>query len=154
MTIENKFDKVFGPTGSTAGTILLFAGIAILFISWSGIFLILTGAFTAFTNTSAIINTDNKHVKYSNNIFGIIKSGKWVHLTPSMSIGIKKSKKTYRAYSRSNRVLDITNSDFRVMLFDDKNKVVMPLSKCKNLKSAQDEALQLADILNLKSKVK
>jgi hypothetical protein len=137
MTTRNKLDKVFGPVGTSAGIFLFAAGLIITFFSLPGLILVLIGAFVGFTSTSTLIDFDKKRIRFSNNLFGIIPIGQWIYIQTDMKIGIKKSNKVWRAYSRSNRTLDIANNDYRLILYDSKGKEIIPLQKSDNLDSAK-----------------
>lgn len=137
MTTKNKLDKSFGPVGTSAGIFLFAAGLIITFFSLPGLILVLIGAFVGFTSTSTLIDFDKKRIRFSNNIFGIIPIGQWISIQTDMKIGIKKSNKVWRAYSRSNRTLDIANNDYRLILYDSKGKEIMPLQNSDNLDSAK-----------------
>ena len=97
-----KFDKAFGPVASFSGYVILIAGLIATYFSLTGLILVLFGAFVGLTNYCTTIDYANRKAKFSNNIFGFIKIGKWLDITESMRIGIKKSNTTYRTYSRSN----------------------------------------------------
>lgn len=149
MIIKNRLDKSFGPAGTFAGMIIFIAGIILSYFYLSAAFLILIGGFVGFTSTSAIIDYDKKRIKFSNDIFGIIPSGKWVQILPNMKIGIKESNQTYRTYSQGNRSLDIDNRDFRLILFDSDNKEIMPIKKYNTLDLAKAEHETTGNLLGL-----
>jgi len=67
-----------------------------------------------------------------------------------MKIGIKKSKKLWRTYSRSNRTLDMEITDFRIILYDSKDKLIMPLKKTNSIESAKVEQVILGNQLGLR----
>lgn len=137
MKIRNKLDKAFGPVGYMAGVFLFVAGLIISYFSLTGLTLVLIGAFVGFTSTSTLIDFDEKRLRFSNNIFGIIPIGKWISIQTDMKIGIKKSNKIWRINSRSNRTLDIADNDYRLILYDSKGKEIIPLQKSDNLDSAK-----------------
>lgn len=137
MTTRNNLDKVFGPVGSTSGIFIFLVGLIMTYYSWSGLILALIGAFVGFTSTSTVIDFDKKRIRFSNNIFGIFPIGPWVLIKTDMKVGIKKSHKVWRAYSRSNRTFDMANNDYRIMLYDAKGKELMPLQKANNLDTAR-----------------
>jgi len=149
MTTNNKLDKSFGPIGTVAGITIFIVGIILVFFSLSGLFLILLGAFVGFSSTSTFIDFDKKRIKFSNNLFGIIRAGKWLDIATDMKIEIKKSNKTWRAYSQGSRTLDISNQDFRIILYDSANKQIMPVMKTKTLDSAKIEIEKLSNQLGL-----
>lgn len=137
MITENKLDRVFGPIGSSAGIPLFVAGLIITYFSWTGLFLVLIGAFVGFTSTSALVDYEKRRLKFTNRIFGIFPVGKWVVVDKSMKIGIKKSNKVWRAYSRSNRPLDIADSDYRMILYDANGREIMPIQKFDSIDLAK-----------------
>lgn len=143
MIQNNRLDKAFGPIGSIAGVTLLIVGSITIFFSLSGLFLILLGAFIGFTSTSTFIDVENKRVRFSNNLFGIIQTGKWISIDPAMKIDIKQSNRTWRAYSRGSRSIDITDKDFRIILYDINDKPILNLMKAKTIESAKNECNNL-----------
>ena len=151
MKKNYRLDKSFGPTGVIAGIILLIVGIILTPFYVSGLFLILIGSFVGLSSTSTIVDYENKRMKFSNNLFGIISVGKWVAIENNMKVGIIKSKKTWRSYSRGNRTLDITNNDFRILLYDSENRQVMPIKKVDTMDIAKKEMEEIAENLGLSS---
>jgi hypothetical protein len=149
MIINNKLDKSFGPVGTAAGIFLFIIGIITLYSSWYGLILVLLGAFVGFSSTSTLIDSDNRRVKFLNNLFGIIQTGKWIFVNQDMKIGIRESNVTWRAYSRGNRPLDIDNKDFRLVLLDSENQEIMTLKKTDSLQSAKAELEILCNMLAL-----
>jgi hypothetical protein len=149
MIANNKLDKSFGPVGTSAGMILFFAGLVLSCFYFSGLILVLIGGFVGFTSTSALIDDNGKRVKFCNNLFGIVRTGKWIPIEPSMKIGIKESNQTYRAFSRGNRALDITKKDYRVILFDSGNREIMPLKRTDSLEAAKLELETMGNHLGL-----
>ena len=149
MIINNKLDKSFGPVGTSAGIFLFAIGIITLYTSWFGFILIVLGAFVGFSSTSTLVDYNNRRIKFSNNLFGIIRTGKWIAVNNDMKIGIWKSNVTWRAYSRSNRPMDFDNKDFRLVLLDSDNREIMPLKKTDSPESAKAELEILCNNLKL-----
>lgn len=147
--VINRFDKIFGPAGVSAGYALMIGGIVITYYSPYGIFFIILGAFLAFTHTSAAIDLEDKRVRFTNNLFGILKYGKWIEIRPEMSIVIKKNNTVYRSFSRSNRTLDIKTNNFRLFLCDENKNLLLPLKNSKALSDAKNAAEELAIQLNI-----
>lgn len=152
MIQNNKLDQSFGPIGTIAGGTLFLVGIILIFFSLSGLALILIGAFVGFTYSSTFVDIDNKRVRFSNNLFGVIKTGNWVNIEPSMNIVIEQSKRTWRAYSRGSRTVDITDKDFRLVLYDENNTQIIPLMKTHSLELAKNELESLKTRLHLNQK--
>jgi len=86
VIIKNKLDRTFGPFGSSTGFFLMLGGVLATYFSIFGLLLVIIGAFAAFTSTSALIDTDNKKIKYSDNLFGILPVGKWIDIKPDMKV--------------------------------------------------------------------
>ncbi len=149
MIIKNKLDKAFGPTGGAAGLFILVVGIATTFTSLFGLILILIGAFVGLSSTSTQIDFKKRRIKFSNNLFGFIPIGKWIAVETTMKIGITDSNVTWRSYSRGNRSLDVEEKDFRLVLFDQDSKELMPLKKTYSFESANTELELLCNKLDL-----
>lgn len=146
---NNRLDKSFGPVGTSAGVFLLLVGLVLFWFYPSGIILILIGGFVGFTSTSALIDIDGMRVKFCNNIFGIIRTGKWIPIEPTMKIGIRESNQTYRAFSRGNRMLDVNKKDYRLILFDSHNREIFPMKKMDTLEAAKAELEIMGNRLGL-----
>lgn len=149
MIIKNKLDKVFGPFGSSTGFFMFLGGIIATYFSLSGLVIVLVGAFVSFTTTSTLIDTTNKRVKHSNNIFGFIPLGAWISITPEMKLGLKKSHLGYRAYIRGTQPIDIHKNDIRVFLYNGDNKQLMPLKKFSSFETSKAGIKELGSILEL-----
>ena len=139
MITNNRLDKSFGPVGTIAGITIFIVGLILTFYSLSGLFLILIGAFVGFTSTSTLVDNANKRIKFSNNLFGFVQTGRWIEIEPKMKIGIIQSSRTWRAYSRSNRSSDVTDKDFRIILYDENKHQIMPIKKTVSLDLAEVE---------------
>jgi hypothetical protein len=149
MVIKNKLDTVFGPFGSSAGFFLFIGGMITIYFSLIGIVIAVIGAFVSFTSTSALIDTDNKRIKFVNNLFGIIRVGKWIDIKPEMRIGLNKSHMGYRAYTRANQPIDIHIKDVRIFLYGSDNKQIMPIKKFDSYESAKGELNNLSTLTGL-----
>jgi len=150
MISNNKLDQSFGPAGTSAGIVLFIAGLGItLFYSLFGIILIVIGAFVGFSNSGTRVDADQKRVKFSNNLFGCIPTGQWVTLDKEKKLGIKRSNRSWRNYSRSNRILDTSAKDYRIMLYDKNGQEIMPIKKYPTLKAAKAELEQMSQKLGL-----
>ena len=149
MIANNRLDTAFGPVGTSSGIFLFVAGLILTCFYFSGLILVVVGAFVGFTYESTLVDDDKKRVKFSNNLFGIIKTGKWIRIEPSMKIGIKELSITWQTHSRGDRTLNITNKDFRLILYDSENKEIMPLKKTSSLDSAKVEIETLGNQLGL-----
>ncbi len=147
--ITNKLDKSFGPSGSIAGVFLFISGMIITFFSFSGLFLLLFGAFWGFSTSGTKIDVENRKIMFSNNLFGFWVTGRWMDIQPDMKIGIKVSIKVWRTFSRSNRTLDIPVKDFRIILYYSDNKEIMPILKAKSLDKAKIELDRLSQLLKI-----
>ncbi|HNW71302.1 MAG TPA: hypothetical protein PKI01_12920 [Bacteroidales bacterium] len=151
MILNNKLGKSFGPVGSFSGVILFVAGFVLTFFYISGLVLVLVGAFVGFSTESALVDPEKKRVRFSNNLFGIIRTGRWMNIEPGMKIKIKKSDMMWRTYSRGNRTLDIANDDFRLILIGSNNKDIMEIKKADSIDAAKLDVETLCAQLGLSS---
>jgi hypothetical protein len=149
MKTSNKLDKSFGPSGSSAGMFLFITGVVTTFFSFFGLILVVMGAFLGFTYTSAIIDYSFRRIKFSENLFGLIPTGKWIRIEKSMKIGIKESNLTWRTFSRSNRSIDTEVKDFRLILLDAEDQEIMPIMKLNSFESAITEQKILCNKLEI-----
>lgn len=149
MIIKNKLDITFGPFGSSTGFFILIGGIIAAYYSIIGLFIAIIGAFACFTSTSTYIDIDNKKIKFSNNLFGIIPVGKWIDIKPEMKIGLKKSHRGYRAYIRGTQPIGIHYKNIRIILYGSDNKQIMQVKKFDNYESSKKELEKLSSLLTL-----
>ena len=149
MKSTYKFDKSFGPVASFSGILIFIVGLIATYFSLTGLILVVLGAFIGFTNSSTTIDAKNKRIRFSNNIFGIIKTGKWINVDMDMQVGIKRDNKVYRTYSKSNRTLDIEVHDTKLYLFDKNDKPILPIMKIQNKKNNNDEIDKISSELEI-----
>jgi hypothetical protein len=149
MIENNRLEQSFGPVGTMAGTIVFAAGLILSFTLLSGIIIILIGAFVGFSNTSVQIDDEKNRVRFSNNLFGFIRTGQWLLIEPAMKLGIKESNVVWRSYSSGSRALDISKTDHLIILFDAENKEIMPVKKTKSREDAVAELERLKNKLGL-----
>lgn len=149
MILKNKLDKSFGPSGTFAGYTILIIGIVTTYTNWGGLLLVVVGALMGFSSTSTVIDTDKKRIMFSNNLFGIIQTGKWMDIDDTMKVGIKESNVTWTTFSRSNRSIDTMNKDFRIVLCDSDEKEIMEISKSDSLNSATSQLETISRQLGL-----
>lgn len=67
-----------------------------------------------------------------------------------MRIGIKELNQTYRAYSQGNRAIDVSQMDFRIILYDSDENEIMQVKKADTLDSAKLERETIGNNLGLK----
>ena len=149
MKTKHKLDKPFGETGTTIGYVMILAGVIATFNSLYGLLLVAVGAFIAFTASYTILDTAKKKVRSSDHIFGFIPTGKWIDIKPDMKLGLNKSHKAYRIYSRSNRQLDIHERDIRIVLYNSDKKSLLDITKFKDPEKAYIELEKLSEELKL-----
>lgn len=147
--IINRFDKSFGPMGSSAGFFLLIGGLFLLYFSFSSIFLVVLGIFLAFTHTSATLDYENKRVRFCNNICGFLKFGKWVDIQPDMTLRLAKNRQIFRSYSRSNRTLDVKTHQYQLLLYSSDKEKIMPLVYSSSISEAKETSKKIAEKLGL-----
>lgn len=149
MKQNNRFDKSFGPVGSSAGLFMLIIGLIISFTSLFGLILVILGAFLGLTSTGTQIDFDNKRMKFSDSIFGIFRTGRWIPIEPGMKLGIRGQNVVWQAFSRSNRSLNIEDKCFMIILLNSDEQEIMPVKKAATLDSAQAELELLEKELGL-----
>jgi hypothetical protein len=149
MIIKNKLDITFGPFGSSTGLFLTIGGLIATYFSIFGCLIAIIGAFAAFTSTSTSIDTDNRKIKYSDNLFGIIPIGKWIDIKPDMKLGLKRSHRGFVGYIRGNQPVDIHNNDIRVILYDSSDKMIMPVKKSDSVETSRNDLHNLSTLLEL-----
>ena len=130
----------------------MIGGVIATFYSFLGLIIAIVGAFACFTSTSTIIDTDNKRIKHSDNLFGIIPIGKWIDIKPDMKIGLKKFHRGYRAYIRGTQKIGIHYNDIRIFLYDSTNKQLVPINKFDSYESSKNELNNLSSLLGLEKK--
>jgi len=149
MIIKNKLDKTFGPFGSSTGFFLIPGGIAATWFSIFGLVLVILGAFIAFTSSGVQIDTEEKKVRFCDNLFGIFPAGKWIDIRPDMKLGLKKSHKGYVGYIRGTQPVGIHYNDVRIFLYDSSGKPLIPLKKSGSAESLRKDAEEYCSILGL-----
>lgn len=149
MIIKNKIEKPFGPSGSTTGIVLFIVGIIYTYYSIIGVIMIVVGAFIGFSYVSTYLDIEKRRIKFSNVLFGIIPTGKWIDIKNDMRIGFVNSQRGFRTYSRGMRTNDVIIKDVRIMLYGSDNKKIGPINKCKSLESAKKEARELNELIGL-----
>lgn len=149
MIATYKLYKTFGPVGSIAGIILFAAGFILVWFSLSSIVLIILGAFMGFSYSSTEIDFEQKKARYSDNIFGIIRIGKWINIKPEMKIGILKSRKTWETYSAGNRKLESPVEDYRLELFKGSGIKIMLIKKVDSREEAIKDQEEICDKLQV-----
>jgi len=147
--IKNKLDKSFGAVGMSAGMLLLVAGTVIVFFSLTGILLFAIGALVGFTFTATLVDLKNRRMKFATYLFGIIPVGQWVAIKAGMVLDVRDWKTLWRSYSAGNRTLDLEERDFRIILFDNQGKAIMPVKKFKDKESAVAAAAEMSSAMGI-----
>ena len=149
MKINNKIDKIFGPSGVFAGYVLIAIGGISSFFYPGALILLFIGVYTAFTTTGTTIDTDKKKVKHYISHFGLFRSGKWLPLESFSAIKIAKSNLRYTSFSRSNRSTEMKKTGYRITLVTDNKKSGIPVMHCSLLPEAKQKAEELSQLLGL-----
>lgn len=151
MVVKHKLDKSFGPSGSFAGYILFVVGLITTYSNWGGLILVVVGAFVGFSSTSTVFDPESKKIMFSNNLFGFLKTGKWLEIDATMKVGIKESNITWTTFSRSNRSIDTVKKDFRIALYNSEEIEIMEISKNDSLETAMVQLEIISKQLGLHS---
>ena len=122
MIVQNKLNKSFGPAGSFSGIIVFVLGLISTYYSLYMLGLVIIGAFVGFTSSSTFIDFEQKRARFPNNIFGIIRTGKWMAIEADMKIGLNISNQVWNAYSQSNRGIDINEENIQIILYNSNKK--------------------------------
>jgi len=149
MSRTHKFDKSFGPVASFSGILIFVAGLIATFFTLSGLILVFFGAFIGFTNSSTTIDTKNKKVRFSENIFGIIKTGKWLKVDKEMQIGTRQESGAYRTYSMSNWSIDSKVDNAIIYLFDKSGNQLIPIMQLQQDEDPQEKINEICRELEI-----
>ncbi|MFN8241383.1 MAG: hypothetical protein U0X39_11635 [Bacteroidales bacterium] len=126
MVIRNRFDKTFGPFGSSAGFFLMVGGAIITWFNPLGTILIVAGSFAAFTTSCTFLETEKRQYRYCDLLFGFVAVGQWKDIEPSMRLGLRKSHRGFVAYTRANQPVGLHENDIRLFLVNNKGKEIAP----------------------------
>ena len=151
MLVKNKIEKPFGPAATSTGITMFIAGIVCTYFSLVGIILIVIGAFLGFTSEVTFLEKEKKRIRFSNMLFGIFPTGKWIDVTSDMKISIVNNQRGFRTYSRGMRTNDMVIKDRRIVLFTSKNKKLGPIMKCESLEAANKSVAELSLLFELKN---
>lgn len=149
MIVQNKLNKSFGPVGSFSGIIVFVLGLIATYSSVYMLSLVFVGAFVGFTSSATFIDFEQKRAKFSNNIFGIIRTGKWIAIETDMKIGLNISNQVWNAYSQGNRGIEVDEKNIQIILYSSNKQKIMPLKKLKSLDTAKEEIIKLRNDLDL-----
>lgn len=149
MIIKSKLSSIFGPNSTIIGSIFIGIGIITLVTSWKAVFLILAGLFFGFTNKVTLIDTDKRRVKSQEVYAGFIPVGKWIPVESTMSLGYKTINEGFTMRSLSNRRLDISETKFVLVLYDQNDMPIMTLMKFDTQVDLQIQMEQLSELLNV-----
>ena len=124
----------------------------LIMVIW--IFSFLGFAYRGFTKTYIDIDVAKKRVKYGTKLFGVIcKGGKWTYLTTDMKLGLLQTKKNYRLYGfYYGKYSVLPYSDLKIVLYNNKNEVILPIKKLKRKENAQNELKNYCELLELRKK--
>ncbi|TKG91876.1 hypothetical protein EYV94_19865 [Puteibacter caeruleilacunae] len=122
-----KHHKVFGPVASFAGIVVFAFGLMASYSSLPGVLFVVVGGLMAFTYSSTIVDVEKRKIRFSINLFGLLPTGKWLSVEDGMQVRVKIETKTYRSYSRSNRVIDNDIKEKKLFLMNKKGKALMPI---------------------------
>ena len=149
MIIKNKLDRSFGPTGTSAGLLIFVAGLLAIFYSSLGLALLILGALLGFTFSQSKIDTNQKKVKFSENLFGILPFGKWIEIQPNMMLGISKHSRGFQVLSQSNKSADLKIKNVRIALYNPAEEKIMDLKKFTTREEAEKELEQFSRDLQI-----
>jgi hypothetical protein len=149
MVIKSKISQSFGPTGATSGMVFFGIGLISIFYTWKTVFLIIIGALLGFTKVYSFIDTEKRRVKLSEYYFGIIPIGKWIIVDSTMTLGYKMTNDGWSASSLSNRKLDIPDTRYTIILYNQNDIPIISLMKLKTEEEMNDKIELLATLLQI-----
>jgi hypothetical protein len=144
---NNKFGKLFGPSFSFAGYILLAVGIIAVSYSLTSLIFIIPGMFIAFTYSGTVIDIENKRVKPYTSLFGIVRTGNWINVSQFSRFSIEKKTRRYTSYSRTNLRLDTNMSVIQLLLINQNGTRKIVLNEYSKFEDAQKEMEELSEFL-------
>jgi hypothetical protein len=148
MTKRNyNHGKLFSPSPVFTGYVLIAGGLLGISYSVTALFLIIPGAFMAFTSTGTILDIHNKRVKPYTSFFGIIRTGKWINQDKFTRFNIDRATRKYTTYSRGSVRFDMDISDIRLMLINRDGTLKVVINKYKKFSEAQAVMEELTGIL-------
>lgn len=147
--IENfRLDKLFGPSGVTAGYIVLFFGMITIYFTLTAIPLIILGCIMAFSYRGTKMRMDKKRYQSYLALFGIIKTGVWLPFEKSDTLLVEKFKGKYISSGRSNRRASVLAEDFRILLKTSYNDKKIAIARFQDEKSAIEKAKEIEAMIN------
>ena len=150
MLLTYVTDKSFGPSGGFAGYFLMGVGVFTIFLSISGAVLLLLGSFMAFSASGCSVDVDHFRIRFTNNLWGFIKVGKWQYVHRKMQLGLSHARMAYQVHSLSNRTISVTDPDWRVNIYDgEKSRKGKTICKFKNRDDAEEALARLSELLDL-----
>jgi hypothetical protein len=144
---NNKFGKFFSPVQIFMGYVFIACGILFVSNSLLTLLLLIPGTFMGFTYAGTIIDTDNYRVKPYIDLFGIIRTGKWIDISQFTRFNIIKTSKKYTTYSRGSVRFDMVSSDIELLLINRNGTKKVVLNKYSNFEDAQREKDELSIII-------
>lgn len=99
---------------------------------------LLIAFFLLLSYSGIIIDTEKHKIKPYNNLFGLIKTGKWESVDHYIGLTLVPMNRIYTIYSRSNRMSESKNTDFRIYLVNKAKKPAIPIKKCKSYEKAHN----------------
>ncbi len=147
--IENyKLDKLIGPSGNTAGYILLLFGMVTIYFTLTAIPVLLIGGILVFSYQGTRIKFENKRYQSYLMLFGFIRIGAWLPFEKSDLVLVKRFKGKYTSYSWSNRKNEMLKQDFRIMLSTSYNDKKILLARFESEQEAREKAKELESMIN------
>jgi hypothetical protein len=134
---NNNHGKFFGPAQVYMGYTFIVLGLTCTIYSFSVLLLVIPGAFLAFTYTGTMIDFENKKVRPYTNLFGILRTGKWIEAAQFSGFKIMKSNRRYTSYSRGNVQLDMNISDISLLLINKNSTRKVLLKRYKSFEEAR-----------------
>lgn len=146
MIERYKLEYSFGPIGAAAGKLGSLGVLYFMFRYDSNYIISLiffsVNAFLGFSKSEIFIDSARIRVKYSNTLFGVIPTGKWINIDDNMELGIRKNFNQWQYIGRSNKSLRLRSHSYKIVLYKH-SKPLLTLKYANSKEEAQFELEKL-----------
>ena len=149
MYIRYRLEKIYGLPGVITGLLIAILGSCTIFMSWSGVVLIIVGLWFSGTDRACVVDTKKYRVSFDYLYFWILNAGKWLYVRADMMLKINETKKPFRIICSSNRIIDVSGSKYVIYLMDYRKKKKYLVMKSKTKEKAEAEIDRLSDLLGI-----
>jgi len=149
MYLRYRLYRVYDIGGLVFGILMITLGCITIFKSLSGAFLIIFGAYLVFTDSACVIDVTHYRISFPYQLFGFINIGKWMYVRRDMELLLTETKKPFKVRCASNRIIDVSDAKYLLLLYDSKEKKSFLILKTKSKEKAEKELVRLSDLLDI-----